>query len=270
MEQQSSLEKSLYEPPRRREEFYTEVIEDLAQSDIPFLLSGSYALSFYTGIVRPTKDVDVFATAGDCLKILSRSKSHGFDVEIVDERWLARITRKDMFVDVIFNMPTASTHVTEDWFDNAPRAEFFGSELRLVPPTEFVWSKMFVQDRYRYDGADVAHMILKRHSEIDWRRLLNHMELHWEVLLMHLLNFRYIYPSERDAVPRWLLNELLERIHVQNSIPPPGMKVCRGRIFSPRDYVTDVTQWGFSEPVGNLEENYAIEEDEREEAEEQG
>jgi hypothetical protein len=115
---------------------------------------------------------------------------------------------------------------------------------------------MFVQDRYRYDGADVAHMILKRHEEIDWRRLLNHMELHWEVLLMHLLNFRYIYPSERDSVPQWLLDELLDRVKVQNSIPPPGMKVCRGRIFSPRDYVTDVAEWGFSEPAGNLEEQY--------------
>ena len=122
--------------------------------------------------------------------------------------------------------------------------------------TEFVWSKMFVQDRLRYDGADVAHMILKRHEQIDWRRLLNHMELHWEVLLMHLLNFRYIYPSERDSVPQWLFDELLERLGVQNSIPPPGMRVCRGRIFSPRDYKTDVNEWGFSEPVGNLEEQY--------------
>ena len=256
MDQQTPLEESLYDPPPRKEEFYTEVIEQLARSDIPFLLSGSYALACYTGIVRPTKDVDFFATAGDCLKILSFFKKKGFEVEIVDERWLARITRGEIFVDVIFNMPTASTHVTEDWFDKAPRAQLFGSELQLGPPTEFVWSKMFVQDRYRYDGADVAHMILKRHQEIDWRRLLNHMELHWEVLLIHLLNFRYIYPSERDAVPQWLLDELLERLNVQNSIPPPKMRVCRGRTFSPRDYVTDVTEWGFSEPIGNLEEQY--------------
>jgi hypothetical protein len=256
MDNQTTLEKTLYEQPPRREEFYTEVIELLARSEIPFLLSGTYALAAYTGIVRPTKDVDVFATAGDTLKILSYFREKGFDVEIVDERWLARITREEMFVDVIFNMPTASTHVTPDWFDNAPRTELFGSELQLVPPTEFVWSKMFVQDRYRYDGADVAHMILKRHQEIDWKRLLSHMELHWEVLLIHLLNFRYIYPSERDSVPQWLLDELLERLKVQNSIPPPGMRVCRGRIFSPRDYVTDVTEWGFSEPTGNLEEQY--------------
>jgi len=257
MNQQRSLEKSRFEPPPLAEEFYTEVVKLLAQSEIPFLLSGTYALSCYTGISRPTKDVDVFATAGDSLKLLAHFRGKGFDVEIVDERWLARITRGELFVDVIFNMPTASTHVTDDWFENAPDAQLFGTTVKLVPPTEFVWSKMFVQDRYRYDGADVAHMILKRHDEIDWHRMLSHMELHWEVLLMHLLNFRFIYPSERDVVPAWLMDELLERLKVQSSIPPPAMKVCRGRIFSPRDYLPDVTDWGFSEPIGNLEEQYS-------------
>ena len=256
MDQPRPLATSFFEPPPRAEEFYTEVVELLAASDIPFLLSGTYALSCYTGITRPTKDVDLFATAGDSLKILAYFKEHEFQVEIVDERWLARITRGELFVDVIFNMPTASTHVTEDWFRNAPDTHLFGTKVKLVPPTEFVWSKMFVQDRYRYDGADVAHMILKRHDVIDWHRLLSHMELHWEVLLMHLLNFRFVYPSERDNVPAWLMTELLERLKVQSSIPAPGMKVCRGRIFSPRDYLPDVTEWGFSEPIGNLEEQY--------------
>ena len=252
----SPPETNLYAPPAAAEEFYSECIRLLAQSEIPFLLSGTYALACYTGVTRPTKDVDIFAKAGDSLRILSYFKEHEFDVEVVDERWLARVVRREMFMDVIFNMPTASTHVTDDWFDDAPRAELFGTKVRLVPPTEFVWSKIFVQDRYRYDGADVAHMILKRHDEIDWKRLLSHMELYWEVLLIALLNVRFIYPSERELVPRWLMEELLERLDAQMNMPPPAMKVCRGRIFSPRDYQIDVSAWGFSEAVGNLEEQY--------------
>jgi hypothetical protein len=76
------------------------------------------------------------------------------------------------------------------------------------------------------------------------------------VLLVALLNYRFIYPSERDHVPRWLLDELLDRVKSQADMDPPHLKVCRGRIFSPRDYVTDVTEWGFSEVVGNLEERH--------------
>ena len=247
---------NLFEPPAPAESFYSEVIRLIAGSEIPFLLSGTYALACYTGISRPTKDVDVFAKAGDCLRLLGHFKSHGFDIQMVDERWLARIVRGSLFVDIIFNMPTASVHVTDEWFERAPEAVLFDTRVRLVPATQLVWSKIFVQDRYRYDGADVAHMILKRHSEIDWRQLLSHMDMYWEVLLIAVLNFRFIYPSERDLVPRWLFDELTERLQAQADMPPPEMKVCRGRIFSPRDYLIDVDEWGFSEAVGNLEEEY--------------
>ena len=247
---------SLIRPSPEAEAFYSEVLQLMAESGVPFLVSGTYALAAYTGIDRPTKDVDVFATAGDALRLLSYFKERDFAVEVVDERWLNRITRGELFVDIITNMPTVTTHVTDDWFEDAPETELFGAKVRLVPPTQFIWSKIFVADHHRYDGADVAHMILKCHDRVDWKRLLSHMELYWEVLLIALLNFRFIYPSERNAVPQWLLDELLERLRSQAAMKPPGKRVCRGRIFSPRDYAIDVDQWGFSEAVGNLEEQY--------------
>src|SRR5690606_1313046 len=113
----------------------------------------------------------------------------------------------------------------------------------ITPPTEFILSKFFIQDRYRYDGADVAHVILRKHGEIDWHRLLSQMELHWEVLLIHLLNFRFIYPTERDRVPRWLFDELIGRVRAQAELPPANVRVCRGRLLSPRDYVIDISEW---------------------------
>src|SRR5437588_13076582 len=93
---------TLIQPSPAAEAFYSEVLQLMASSGIPFLLSGTYALASYTGIDRPTKDVDVFATAGDALKMLSWFKGRGFDVEVVDERWLARITRGELFVDIVY------------------------------------------------------------------------------------------------------------------------------------------------------------------------
>jgi hypothetical protein len=52
------------------------------------------------------------------------------------------------------------------------------------------------------------------------------------------------------------MDELLERLTAQRAMPGPGIKICRGRIFSPRDYEIDVSEWGFSEAFGNLEERY--------------
>jgi hypothetical protein len=258
MDQQAASppEGALLQPAPEAEAFYSDVLRQMAESEIPFLVSGTYALASYTGIDRPTKDLDVFTTVGNCLKTLSWFKARGFAVEMVDERWLARITRGELFVDVIYNMPTSSSPVTEGWFDHAPEEELFGVKVRLVPATQLVWSKIFVQDHCRYDGADVAHMFLKCHDKIDWRRLLGDMELYWEVLLIALLNFRFIYPSERHLIPQWLMDELLGRLRDQAQVEGPSKKVCRGRIYSPRDYAIDIEQWGYSEAVGNLEEQY--------------
>lgn len=128
-----------------------------------------------------------------------------------------------------------------------------GCPVWIISPTELLWSKFFIQLRHRYDGADVAHVILRAHDKIDWRKLLAYMEVHWEVLLISLLNFRWIYPTERDKVPQWLLDELLERLSAQRALPLPQMKICRGRMYSRVDFEIDVKQWGFADVGGEGE-----------------
>lgn len=246
-----------FAPPVDAQAFYGESLRLLAESEIPFLLSGTYAVSAYTGIVRPTKDLDVFCKAGDYPKILAYFQERGYRTDVEDERWIAKVWENDHFFDVIFNMSNATVPVTDDWFEGTDTVRVYGHEARITPPTELIWSKMFIQDRYRYDGADIAHVILKKHEAIDWRRLLRNMEPYWEVLLNHLLNFRFIYPTERDIVPRWLMEELTGRLQAQVALPAARVQVCRGRLFSPRDYLIDITEWGFADVVGKgLEERH--------------
>lgn len=76
------------------------------------------------------------------------------------------------------------------------------------------------------------------------------MELHWEVLLLHVLKFRFIHPTERDLIPRWLFDILLERVTAQAELPPAEVRICRGRLFAPRDYLIDISEWGFADLVG--------------------
>jgi hypothetical protein len=235
------------------EAFYAEAIRELVATGTPFLLAGTYAVSAYTGITRETKDLDIFCKAGDYPRILSHFQDLGYTVEIEDERWLGKVYKGKYFFDVIFASSNGTMPVGDAWLEHACQIEVFGSPVRIVGPTELVWSKCFIQLRHRYDGADVAHVILKAHDKIDWQRLLAYMELHWEVLLTHLLNFRWIYPTERDHVPAWLLDELLERLSKQRELPPPQMKVCRGRMFSRIDYEIDVKEWGFADVGGEGE-----------------
>lgn len=230
--------------------FYAESLRILTESGIPFLVAGTFAVNVYTGINRATKDLDIFCKAGDFPRILLHFKSKGFQTEIEDERWIAKVRRGDCFFDVIFANGAAVVPISDAWFHESHTATYYGVEVQLTPPTEMIWSKALLQLRHRYDGADIAHLILKQSDRIDWQRLLNHMEQYWEVLLIHVLNFRFIYPSERENVPRWLYAELLRRAAEHADLPIPQVKICRGRLFSPVDYEIDVAEWGFADLIG--------------------
>ncbi len=245
-----------FDPPEEAVAFYEESLRLLKESGIPFLLSGTYAVTAYTGIRRPTKDLDVFCKPGDYPRILAFFQARGYRTDVEDERWIAKVWKDEKhFFDVIFAMSNGTIAVNDSWFGK-DTIDVYGHTVTITPPTALILSKVFIQDRYRYDGADVAHMFLKKSDGIDWRRLLSHFELYWEVLLIHVLNFRFVYPGERERVPRWLFDELLSRLQAQQSMPAPMKQVCRGRMFSPRDYRIDTAEWGYSEFVGNLEEHY--------------
>jgi hypothetical protein len=253
----ASMSEQIFQPPPEAESFYVEGLKLLAQSGLPFLISGTYAVTTYTGVVRPTKDLDIFCKPSDYPRILNFFQEQGYSIEVEDERWIGKVFQGRFFFDVIYSCRTADITITDEWFEDAPEIEVYGTKVKIIKPTELIWSKIFVQDRYRFDGADIAHVILKQHDAIDWRRLMRYMELHWEVLLSHLINFRYIYPSERDLVPRWVMDELIERLGAHLSMPPSNVKVCRGRLFSSRDYVTDISEWGYADIIGKgLEERH--------------
>jgi hypothetical protein len=234
-------------PSALAEAFYVDALRELSKLDLPFLLGGTYALSVYTGITRATKDLDILCKSSDYPRILERFKSLGYAIEIEDERWIAKVFRGEHFFDLIFASWRGGLPVSDKWFEHAPCVEMFGIPVRVIGPTELIWSKAFVQLRHRYDGADIVHLILKQHDRIDWRRLLGYMDLHWEVLLVHLLNFRWAYPSEREHVPRWLMDELTGRLERQLELPAPRVKICRGRMFSQIDYEQAVKDWGFAD-----------------------
>jgi hypothetical protein len=240
-------------PSPEAEAFYARALQALTEIGLPFLVAGSHAVSAYTGVRRWTKDLDVFVTAGDYPRVLSHFKDLGYEIAIEDERWIGKVLEGEYFFDVIFASGNGTMPVTDAWFAHARQTTLFGVPVQMLSPTELIWSKAFIQLRNRYDGADVVHVILKQHEHIDWQRLLQHMDQHWEVLLMHLLNFRWVYPSERDHVPAWIMAELLDRLKHQRELPPPQMKICRGRMFSRVDYQQAVDEWGFADVAGEGE-----------------
>ncbi|HBV13545.1 MAG TPA: hypothetical protein DEB60_10540, partial [Brevundimonas sp.] len=84
-----------FEPPPEAQAFYEEALGLLKESGVPFLLSGTYAVTAYTGIRRPTKDLDVFCKPGDYPRILSFFQARGYRTDVEDERWIAKVWKDD-------------------------------------------------------------------------------------------------------------------------------------------------------------------------------
>jgi hypothetical protein len=109
-----------------------------------------------------------------------------------------------------------------------------------------IFSKAFVASRERYDAADVQHLLVTTANRLDWPRLLDRFGERWEVLLSHLVMFRFVYPSHRDLVPCWVLDQLLQRLQRTRSEPWLGGRVCRGFLLDGiGTYSLDVTEWGY-------------------------
>lgn len=232
---------------KRAHGFYKEFLDIVVTSKIPFLVSGTYAVKFYTGIKRPTKDIDIFCKAGDYLKILKVFQDNNYKVKILDDRWLAKVYKNKQYADIIFGSIPGLWPINDYWFTNARSGKVLGQSVLITPPEELILSKLYRQGRTQYEGADVAHLILKQGKDLDWKHLLNRVEPNWEVLLSQLIMFRFVYPSDSNLVPDWLMKELLERISLQLEMPLPQEKVCKGSMLSHRQYQIAYTDWGYKD-----------------------
>jgi hypothetical protein len=229
--------------------FYRAVVDILSRSGARFLIGGAYALGHYTGIARHTKDFDVFVLPEDVDRILSTLAEAGYCTDLTFPHWLGKIHQDDAFVDIIFSSGNGIARVDETWFRHAAEGEILGRELRLCPAEEIIWSKAFIIERERYDGADIAHLVRARGRELDWQRLLARFDRHWRVLFSHLVLFGYVYPGERDTVPAWVMRELLGRLQAELSAPngSEDQRVCQGTLLSRAQYLVDIRSWGYED-----------------------
>ena len=83
---------------------------------------------------------------------------------------------------------------------------------------------------------------------MDWQRLLRRFDPHWRVLLSHLVLFGFVYPGERTLIPRWLMDDLMQRLSSETHEPPPPTVECAGTLLSREQYLPDVVQHGYEDP----------------------
>ena len=228
--------------PAEQASLFREVLLALEEKQVPYAVSGAFALRHHTGICRFTKDLDLFLTAKTAHEVFPYLRACGFECEVVDPVWLAKARKAEFFVDLITGMSNGVIVVNDPWIERAKPAVIHGVTTRVLAPEELIASKIFVAKRERFAGADIAHVIYGTYRRFDWDRELQLVGEHWEMLLWSLILFRYIYPAQTHYVPASIWQKLLCRFQKEIATPHADAKF-RGSLVDDNMFAIDVNEW---------------------------
>jgi hypothetical protein len=251
-EERKSLTHGDFWIPETERELYKHALTILNEAGLPYVVAGAYAIYEHTGIYRQTKDLDLFCEPEVVIPAVRALREAGFVSRLEQGHWVAKAISADdrsHFVDIIFGMGNGLALIDRDWYDNSTPAILAATPVRIAPPEELIWHRLFINERHRHDMADIAHLILCKGSLMDWRRLLARTGDHWPLLLSQILLFRYVYPGYHEQVPRWVLDELLDRARTDAGEPEldGAREVTRGTVISRFSFAIDVNEWGFQD-----------------------
>lgn len=241
-------------PKRSLAMFYQDAFAILEDAKIPFLIGGAFAQSRHTQRDRDTKDLDIILRREDVGRMLRAFQHAGYEASVPFPHWLAKIHSSSHYLDVLFGSGNGVVRVDDLWFTHASETVVLNRKVKLCPPEELIWSKAFVQERERFDGADVVHLLYAHARTLDWDRVLARFDQHWPVLFSHIVIFMFAYPDRRDDIPRRVVEELSSRL--RRLAPNEHEHVCYGTLVSREQYLYDVNVLGYEdarlEPRGGM------------------
>jgi hypothetical protein len=114
------------DPGKDTNAFYRRTLHVLSDARIAFLVGGSHALLTYTGIVRETKDFDLFIKEEDVERSLNALREAGYYTEVTFRHWLAKAKQGNDVVDLVFCSGNGICRVDDIWFSNALEGDVLG------------------------------------------------------------------------------------------------------------------------------------------------
>lgn len=229
--------------PERERRIYQEALTTLNAAGIPFIVSGLYAVYEYTGIYRETKDLDLFFEPDRVIEAARALKDAGFETQLEQVHWLGKAFKDGVQVDLIYGIGNGLFLIDEGWYRHSRPGLLAATPVRVAPPEELIFHRLFISERHRWDMSDVAHLILMRGHELDWERLVQRTGDHWRLLLAQIVLFDYVYPGYRDRVPENIRSALLERERTEIQ-EIDDTAAFRGTLLSRFSFSIDVNEWG--------------------------
>lgn len=247
-EERKSLTHGDFWIPDDERAIYKRALEALNAARLPYVVAGAYAIYEHTGIYRKTKDLDLFFEPSSIVDAARALREAGFVTRLEDEHWLAKATMGEYFVDLIYGMGNGIAVIDKGWIEHSRPGILAACPVRIAPPEELVWHRLFISERHRHDMSDIVHLILCYGDTLDWERLVTRVDDNWPLLLSQILMFSYVYPGYRTNIPDWVPETLLERARAQIGKNEEQVDFTRGPLISRFSFTIDVREWGFSSP----------------------
>jgi len=251
-EERKSLTHGDFWIPDDEREAYKRALEAVNAAGVPYVIAGAYAIYEHTGIYRKTKDLDLFFEPSAVIAAARALKDAGFVTRLEDAHWLAKATRGEYFVDLIYGMGNGVALIDEGWVRHSRPGILAAQPVRIAPAEELIWHRLFISERHRHDVSDILHLILCLGDGLDWKRLVDRTGPNWPLLLAQVATFSYVYPGYRSNVPAWVYEQLLERARTELTTDDEDVDFTRGPLISRFSFSIDVREWGFHEPCGGL------------------
>jgi len=191
---------------------FREVLAAARATGVPFALGGGLAISFYTGLWRPSKDLDLYILRADREAVIRAVTGLGlrdyFDAAPYDRAWIYRAYGRGVIVDLIWALANGIADVDHTWLGCGVVTEVECEPLPLISPEEMFWSKVHVVQRDRCDWPDLVNLLLMAGPAFDWQRLLRRLGSEQPLLAAVLALFAWLAPGRSAQLPKWLWSRL--------------------------------------------------------------
>jgi hypothetical protein len=251
-EERKSLTHGDFWIPDSERDTYRRALEALNAAEIPYVVAGAYAIYEHTGIYRKTKDLDLFFEPKSVVPAGRALREAGFVTRLEDEHWLAKATLGESFVDLIYGMGNGVAFIDEGWIRYSHPGILAATPVRIAPPEELIWHRLFISERHRHDMSDIVHLILCLGDTLDWKRLVDRVGPNWPLLLSQVLMFTYVYPGYKNNIPAWVPQHLMKLAHEEFAREEEDVDFTRGPMISRFSFTIDVREWGFADPRSEL------------------
>jgi hypothetical protein len=208
------------ELPSEQWKVYSAVMKSANARQIPFALTGAFALSAYTQHWRNTKDLDLCIFPRDRQRMIEVVTGVGmidyFDQKPYDREWIYRGILDGVIVDVIWAMANQRAQTEESWFDGGCLVEARGIRMRVVAPEVVLWDKLYILQRDRADWPDALNLLEAMGDHLNWHEILTWVGDDAPLLSGLLSVFGWLSPARARGIPAWVWRRL--------GIPIPGQE----------------------------------------------